>query len=131
MLKNVSLKIILTLSLVSLGACNKNDGLLDGIWVSSKSRTLEEISKTMNLSKRHLSIVGNLVGKMKHTIKEDSWISEYNGVISEAQFKVLSKTDNCYELLIDNSKKIIACLIGEELHLPSGVANVLEVFVRV
>lgn len=126
----LSLKLMVASLLMSLLACNSNDGLLDGVWVSSKSRTLEEISKTMTLSERHRSIIGNFAGKLKHTVKGDTWLSEFEGQPTKSNFKVLSKDDNCYKLLIDNFQEIKACLYGDELHLPSGIDNILEVFVK-
>lgn len=116
--------------LTSAMACNSYEGELDGTWVSSKNRTMEEISNSMNLSNRHQSIVENLVGKMKHTIKGASWMSEYDGILTESEFIMLSKEDNCYELMFDKIKQTRACLYDNELHLPSGIDNVLEIFIK-
>ena len=130
MLKTLGIKLLITSFLVSLLACNNNEGQLDGTWVSSKSKTLEKVKNTMNLSDRHRSILGNMIGKMKHTIKDDKWESEHGGIITESNFKIQAIENDCYDVVINNIKNVRACLIEDELLLPSGIDNVLEVFIR-
>ncbi len=130
MIKKISSHTVGLFLIGSIIACNSHEGELDGVWVSSKSHTLENVSKSMTLSDKHKAILGNLVGKMTHRIKGNVWTSTYDGIQSDSTFTITSKNENCYELLIESNKTVQACLYDDQLHLPSGIANVQEVFIK-
>ena len=98
-----------------------------GEWVSNKNASIQELVKS-GLPSKEIKKLSFLFGHMVVDIKEDTYTTMLNGQVNEMPFTIISTTDDCYKVKIDQSTNEL-CIKNNMLYVPSYKGS-KEVFTK-
>ena len=120
--------VVFTLSLGQpLWAGEHSSHPLIGEWLSNKEASIRELSKA-GLSSQEIEKISFLYGSLVLDIKKNTYTTILDGEISEMPYSIISTTNNCYKIKLDQDTSEL-CIINNELYVPSYKGS-KEVFTR-